>query len=68
VLCRAEAEYSNAATQQEAERAEKAIKAAVAALKVSSLTKQATIRHQSSGMPLTSGMPRCNAIRLVPLS
>lgn len=31
---RAEAEYSNAATQQEAERAERATKAAAAALKV----------------------------------
>lgn len=40
VSCRAEAEYSNAATQQEAERAEKAIKSAVAALKVSSRTKK----------------------------
>jgi hypothetical protein len=40
VSCRAEAEYSNAATQQEAERAEKAIKAAVAALKVGSRTKR----------------------------
>lgn len=34
--CRAEAEFSNAATQQEAERAERAMKAAAAALKVRS--------------------------------
>jgi hypothetical protein len=35
---RAEAQYTNAATQQEAERAERAIKAAAAALKASGTT------------------------------